>query len=56
MLKRFLTAAGFTMGFVLSVGAGTMLADCYQECDMVITDDTIIMSCGPVWCDDGEGG
>ena len=40
---------------MLSVGAGRLLADCYIDCTMVITDDYIILSCGAVWCD-SEGG
>ena len=53
MLKRFLAAATLTAALMLSVGAGRLLADCYIDCTMVITDDYIILSCGPVWCEGG---
>lgn len=56
MLKRFLAAAALTSAIVLSAGTSRLMADCYIECEFHITDDYIIVTCGPVWCDDGEGG
>jgi hypothetical protein len=51
MLKRYLTAVVLTVGIMFSAGAARLLAECYIDCSMVITDDYIILSCGPVWCD-----
>lgn len=51
MLKRFLKVAVLTVGLMLSIGAGHLLAECYQECTMVVGNNYTILSCGPVWCD-----
>ena len=49
MLKCFLAASLLAVAFVLSVGVVPSHAECYAECDILVTPSYSISAC-VYWC------